>query len=59
MGTNEKIKVVFENGERNKVISGELISEDNFLIKIKANNTGSIIRIGKKYIVEMMPITNG
>jgi len=50
-----KLKIVFEDNERTKVIVGDVISDTEFLYKIKTLD-GSIFEVGKKNIVSTLEI---
>lgn len=59
MQSKEMQKVVYRDGEITKAITCEILSEDNFLLTVKAERTGIIMRIGKAAIISIKPIVGG
>lgn len=48
---NQKVKIVYEDDNKTKVIRGLILSEDEFTYKLEAENTKQIFTIGKRAIV--------
>jgi len=55
----EKKKFVYEDGDRNKVIKGYILKEDEYTYKIEAERTKAIIILGKRAIVKIDTIEEG
>ena len=59
MQSNEMQKLVYKDGDITKAITCEILEEDNFFVKIRADRSGLVMRIGKGAIVSIKPLTNG
>jgi hypothetical protein len=49
-------KIVYKDNEKNKITRGEIVSEEEHIIKIKSSIDGNIIIIGKQFLISAVPI---
>ena len=54
----ELVKIVYRDEDRDKVVTGHILDEDNFLISITPLNSNIKMRIGKSVIVSIKPVSN-
>lgn len=59
MQRNALQKIVYRDGDNTKAITGEIISEDEYLITVRATYTNTVIRIGKSAIISIKPKDSG
>jgi len=55
MDENKLVRVVWEDGDQTKTTKGYIVSEEEFLYKIKTVYDNIIIPIGKRAIVHILP----